>query len=209
MFISQGFHATTVESIAQACGLTKGAVYFHFQDKAALLIALLDRIDDQIYTPLLEESVTGTQSPPRKLLRYLYKISAVGGADIESVVLPVVISVEFKNAESDAIGERVSLLYDKIRAALNVIISQGRRSGDFIADIRSAEQVSAILAMHDGVAIEWMRSRGSVSGRGLVHAFSRMCLRGILSDPTVCDALLEETFGRSGGDKPDTENMGG
>ena len=103
MFISKGFHATTVESIAESCGLTKGAVYFHFRDKRELLIALLDRIDDQIYTPLLKKSLTGTQSPPHKLLSYLYKISAVGGADIESVVLPVVISVEFNDTGGDPI----------------------------------------------------------------------------------------------------------
>jgi len=103
----------------------------------------------------------------------------------------------------------VAVLYDKIRASLNVIISQGRRSGDFIADVRCAEQVSAIMAMHDGVAIEWMRSRGSVSGRELVHAFTRMCLRGILFDPTVCDAFLAETFARAAGKRPGTDEADG
>ena len=43
LFITQGYHATTVEEIAQAAGLTKGAVYFYFKSKANVLKALLDR----------------------------------------------------------------------------------------------------------------------------------------------------------------------
>ncbi|MCB9525506.1 MAG: TetR/AcrR family transcriptional regulator [Myxococcales bacterium] len=41
-FLERGFHATKVERIARQAGLSKGAVYFHFENKRALLEALVE-----------------------------------------------------------------------------------------------------------------------------------------------------------------------
>lgn len=40
-FLVGGYHATRVQEIATSCGLSKGAVYFHFENKRALLTALV------------------------------------------------------------------------------------------------------------------------------------------------------------------------
>ncbi len=41
-FLEGGYHATRVQQIARAAGLSKGAVYFHFENKRALLEALVE-----------------------------------------------------------------------------------------------------------------------------------------------------------------------
>lgn len=49
VFTRRGFHAATVDDIAEAAGYTKGAVYANFAGKEALFLALLDRhLDDQL-----------------------------------------------------------------------------------------------------------------------------------------------------------------
>jgi AcrR family transcriptional regulator len=49
VFTQRGFHAATVDDIADAAGYTKGAVYANFAGKDALFLALLDRhLDDQV-----------------------------------------------------------------------------------------------------------------------------------------------------------------
>ena len=53
LFITQGYHATTVEEIAQAADLTKGAVYFYFKSKANVLKTLLDRTEEFTVEPTL------------------------------------------------------------------------------------------------------------------------------------------------------------
>jgi AcrR family transcriptional regulator len=42
VFAAAGFHAATVEQIAEAAGFTRGAFYANFDDKADLLLTLLD-----------------------------------------------------------------------------------------------------------------------------------------------------------------------
>ncbi len=49
VFARLGFHAATVDDVAEAAGYTKGAVYANFAGKEALFLALLDRhLDDQL-----------------------------------------------------------------------------------------------------------------------------------------------------------------
>jgi TetR/AcrR family transcriptional repressor of mexJK operon len=44
LFLDRGFAATTVEQIAEAAHVSKATVYSNFDDKAAVLAALLDRV---------------------------------------------------------------------------------------------------------------------------------------------------------------------
>lgn len=49
VFARRGFHAATVDEIADTASYTKGAVYANFAGKQALFLALLDRhLDDQL-----------------------------------------------------------------------------------------------------------------------------------------------------------------
>ncbi|CAM4014753.1 TetR family transcriptional regulator [Vreelandella rituensis] len=43
-FLAQGVSRTTLAHIAKAAGVTRGAIYWHFEDKAALFDALLERV---------------------------------------------------------------------------------------------------------------------------------------------------------------------
>jgi AcrR family transcriptional regulator len=49
VFARRGFHAATVDEVAEAAGYTKGAVYSNFANKDELFLALLDqRLADQL-----------------------------------------------------------------------------------------------------------------------------------------------------------------
>ncbi|WP_051252438.1 TetR family transcriptional regulator [Ferrimonas kyonanensis] len=43
LFSENGVAKTTLAQIASACGMTRGAIYWHFEDKAAMLHALFER----------------------------------------------------------------------------------------------------------------------------------------------------------------------
>ena len=44
VFLQQGVSRTSLADIAHAAGVTRGALYWHFKDKAALFNAMLDRV---------------------------------------------------------------------------------------------------------------------------------------------------------------------
>jgi AcrR family transcriptional regulator len=43
VFAQRGFHATSLDAIAEAAGFSRGAVYYNFADKEELFLELLDR----------------------------------------------------------------------------------------------------------------------------------------------------------------------
>ena len=54
LIVTRGFNATTVDDIAKNAGLTKGAIYFHFENKTAMLLALLDAIERLVLGGLMD-----------------------------------------------------------------------------------------------------------------------------------------------------------
>lgn len=52
LFFEQGYRGTNMQSIADACSISKGAIYLHFKSKEQILIGLLKRMDDQLFAKL-------------------------------------------------------------------------------------------------------------------------------------------------------------
>lgn len=64
VFARNGYHATSVDIVAETAGYTKGAVYSNFASKEDLFLALMDvHIDQAVDT--LEEIVTSTEPAAR------------------------------------------------------------------------------------------------------------------------------------------------
>jgi AcrR family transcriptional regulator len=61
-FTADGFAATTVDAVAQAARVTKGAVYHHFTDKAELLEAAFVRLEEGLVTAVIA-AVEGVDDP--------------------------------------------------------------------------------------------------------------------------------------------------
>lgn len=69
LFAEKGFHATSLEEIAESAGFTRGAIYSNFKDKEELLLAVLERhilLQQQKFSEL-QEGVDAS-SPPKEML---------------------------------------------------------------------------------------------------------------------------------------------
>jgi AcrR family transcriptional regulator len=54
VFAERGFHATSMDEVAEAAGVTKPVLYQHFPSKRALYTELLDEVDTQLVNRLVE-----------------------------------------------------------------------------------------------------------------------------------------------------------
>ena len=64
LFARAGFHATSMDDIAEAAGVTKPVLYQHFPSKRALYVELLDDTGGQLLDPLAD-ATDGTRVGPR------------------------------------------------------------------------------------------------------------------------------------------------
>ena len=71
LFSRQGVAATSLTDIAREAGVTRGAIYWHFANKADLLAALWDEVL-QLYQPLAQASEEADEPDPLGRLKALY-----------------------------------------------------------------------------------------------------------------------------------------
>jgi len=70
LFQAQGVSGTSLADIAQAAGTTRGAIYHHFEDKADLFNAMMERVTMPLETTLAEVGLQAArQDDPLKSLR--------------------------------------------------------------------------------------------------------------------------------------------
>jgi TetR/AcrR family acrAB operon transcriptional repressor len=74
VFTGKGFMRTTLNDIAQAAGVTRGAIYWHFKDKVDLFMALSDAMESLSGVPpenMTEGQVQSLDDMKREVMNYL------------------------------------------------------------------------------------------------------------------------------------------
>lgn len=75
LILGQGFAATSIDSVADKAGITKGTFFYHFPDKASLALALVERFA-ALDRAELEEGLTKVRSVTRDPLQQLLHLVA-------------------------------------------------------------------------------------------------------------------------------------
>ncbi len=182
LFVKQGFHRTTVDQIASAANLTKGAVYVHFKDKQEVLMVLLERAEEQVIRPILDKLEEPGMSVRSKLVHYLHAWSKVAIDRRNTMFLPILMSFEFLGT-NEPIEKKIAEIYEQYYSALGAVISEGQATG-LIEPTRSTREHAAVLVgFMEGMLLEWLRRGKSFDGREVTDVSRRMLLEGLFSKP--------------------------
>jgi len=168
LFVKSGYRSTTVEMIAREAGLTKGAVYFYFDSKAAIMIRLLEDAERIVVDPA--EAGTRRVNLPalEKLVGFFTQQARVALDYPQHLLLLILMSVEFYGSDTEC-EARVREIYQRLYTGVERIILQGQKEKTIRTDIGSRELVSLVMAQHDGILIEWYR-RPEFDGKTLARA---------------------------------------
>lgn len=79
LFAERGFEATSIDEIAGAAGVAKGAVYHHFNSKEALFASVLEGVQAELASAPVPEAARAARDPVEQIaggvLRYLLAAS--------------------------------------------------------------------------------------------------------------------------------------
>jgi AcrR family transcriptional regulator len=168
----KGFHAASMQDIADAVGLQKASLYHHVRSKQEILLALLDRALDLLIQDL--EAIVGQDGPaPDKLRQAVraYMLRLTQEIDLASVLL-----LEYRSLNPDQ-RARHNRRRDRYEELWRTILRQGAARGDF----RTIDEFvgSAALLGIQNWSVTWYRRGGRLSPSELADQFADLMLYGL------------------------------
>ena len=173
VFAERGFHAATVDDIADAAGYTKGAVYANFAGKDALFLALLDRhLDDQI-AQIDRMRAAPSDADLRAELRDASAEQLATGGSFGLLTLEFWLYAARDATARDALAAR----YRRIRDRLAAVIAE-RDVASGATDSASAHELAAqVLALDAGLFLQHLIDPDAITPQLRANAL------GALIDP--------------------------
>ena len=175
-FNRQGYHATTLDTVAKRLGITKAAIYHYFPNKNALLKACFDEVMDAAFANLAHATATGRNG--REKLRsvfagYLRHI-------VDELTVAVVVLEDgalMPEDRRDAYAKR-----DRFERALRDLVEEGIKDRSIVP----CDPKLVIMALLGAVnwVPRWYRHDGEWSTEQLAVVMSELLDRSISTQPS-------------------------
>ena len=179
LFVTYGYHGTSISTIAKAADLTKGALYAHFDGKEALLFALMLKFEKEYLDQIIWEMNQVKGDALDKLHRFVSFSTEFAARNRELCLLATIISAEFSGAGHIEFDSELRRIYSKYSRHLSRVVEEGKRQGVIDPDLDTHHAAYVIIALHDGLLLSWRRSNEFLEGPAFVRAFRTLVFNGI------------------------------
>ena len=172
VFGARGYHAATIEEIADDAGLSNGAIYYNFQNKEELFLALLDARNDDRLEHARRTLAAGRESPTgeRTVEEEARDITRSFKESREWRLL--LLEFVAYAARNPAFAARFKEHKRRLRAALAEILEM-HLSAQGITPAMPTDQLALVVTgLANGLAVEELSDPGSVSEELLGHALT-------------------------------------
>ena len=172
IFREKGFHATSMQDIADSVELQKASLYHHISSKQEILLAVLDRALDVLIEDI--EPIVDSDLPPEEKLRlamtrYIERVT--GSADLAAVLL-----LEHRSLEPQLRARHISRR-DRFEGLWRQLVREGVEQGDF-RPMDPSVVAFALLGVQNWL-ITWYREGGRLRGSQLADQFAEIFLHGL------------------------------
>lgn len=157
LFVTQGVSHTTLQHIATAAGLTRGAIYWHFEDKAALFNALMERAKMPLESALHLLEKQDPSDPLADMREYIVCVFRLTVDDLRArrAFEIATLKMEFVE-EMNAVRRRRAEMTGQWREKLEGRVRIGIEHGLLKPDVDPAVVALGLFALIDGLLRAWL-----------------------------------------------------
>jgi TetR/AcrR family acrAB operon transcriptional repressor len=196
VFSERGYAASTLDEIAKKASVTRGAVYHHFADKAAIYVAAVKERWSDAFAPLLATlHARDEQTEPLARVRnFLERYCRALETDetmrwlLEITVLRTELVPELKGAieaKRLAFGDWMTMLVD--------VLAEARHRGSLREDVSPRVAAAAVVAFANGLATTWLLAPNSFSPKRDAAALAGVLVDGLGGPETTNITSSAET----------------
>lgn len=173
LFVTKGYHAATLQDIADELGLTRPAFYYYFESKQEILEAIcrtaVETADTVVSDVLRLPATTHAQAVRQTLQAYANYIAS----DVTTAIM-------MRNYEEMSPAEKLRLTTRRRarQAKVLALVRKGIKAGEFVAPQPKIAVLIAFEAIHS--VHSWFDSEGPLSREEVSRAMVDQILNGIL-----------------------------
>jgi AcrR family transcriptional regulator len=160
LFAARGYAGTSLDLIAKEANTSKSSIFWHFENKEDLLFTVVDRAmsdwEIDAGSQILREPDPGAQL--EKLID-LYRALAMQRPDTLRLLLGLLLETADVN---EKVKGRFQKMYRGYRTSIQMVVEEGVNSGHFSKRFTSKELAAMVLALFDGLFIQWFLDPESV-----------------------------------------------
>jgi AcrR family transcriptional regulator len=174
LFLQRGYESSSLDEIAVAAGVSRGAIHFHFHNKLGLLFAFRD----ELILPMqqLAQRLGGEATlAPLDALGDVIETTFVElqGKPAKKPILKLLKAIDADEAYDDVSNARY--FRQQVRLALTEICEAAQRNGTLPAPWTARSAAIALYAMLDGLINEWFLDEVDLSlapdGVAIIRSF--------------------------------------
>jgi TetR/AcrR family acrAB operon transcriptional repressor len=164
LFVEQGVSRTTLQHIATAAGVTRGAIYWHFDDKGALFNAMMERVTLPFECALSSLSKSDAATVLADLRQFFVEIFRVTETNPQArrVLEIASLKVEFVS-EMDAVRVRRRQSKADMMEQMVERLTLAQAAGLIKPDADPKLLATGLWALMDGLIRNWMFEPASFS----------------------------------------------
>jgi AcrR family transcriptional regulator len=169
-FALHGFQGTSIDRIARAAGVTKGALYYHFRDKEDLLLeAVKNRIGE--FERHVLDAVAASDDTHEQLRRVVDACFVTATASNHRRFI-ITLMVEALDT-NPRLSEQFRKVLRRMRGFLADVVANGQRRGIMRADIVPTDVAALIAGTIMGAEIQHYQDPSEVDLRRVLDAHLR------------------------------------
>jgi TetR/AcrR family acrAB operon transcriptional repressor len=157
LFVKQGVSGTTLQHIATAAGVTRGAIYWHFLDKGAMFNAMMERVKTPLESAMQQFTDANPADPMEALRESLMNVFRVTVADPKArrVFEIATLKMEYID-ELSAVRERRKQNQAAFMARTESRIREAMATGQVRADVDPYAVAMGSWVVVDGLLRAWL-----------------------------------------------------
>ncbi|MBQ9430748.1 MAG: TetR family transcriptional regulator [Kiritimatiellae bacterium] len=144
LFIERGYDRTTLDDIARAVGLSKGAVYWHFENKQALLSKLILTVVER-HDKETKEKIEKPASPEKLVENLIYHANITLTRDEDRKFFLMMTRLDWASPEMSEIKDELVQLDVDIISTLRKYLVKFKEGGMIKPDV-NVEEIAMVLA---------------------------------------------------------------
>ena len=153
LFAVKGYNGTSMNDIVQESGVSKGAIYNHFESKELLFLSLLES-QTQVGFRQLEATFSDEDTSIdkiKKILMITFNNSVSCPRDLCMMQTEFMVSA----SRIESIVPELQKRYLMIRDFMVAIVDEGKRRGEIKAELDSESIVTLVFATLDGLGFQY------------------------------------------------------